>query len=171
MTTSPNQTITIRAGLQTGDIGYVTYLHGILYAQEYNYDTTFDGYVALGMGEFAKDYDPAKDCIWIAAMGDQIVGSISIVGQPDNMAQLRWFIVHPAARGQGLGHQLMDQALAFCRDRGFKSIYLWTVDYLGAAIHLYTSAEFTLTEEQTHELWGQTLTEQRYDLILSGESG
>lgn len=167
MTASSDQPITIRAGLQTGDIGYVTYLHGILYAQEYVYNTTFDGYVALGMGEFAKDYDPAKDCIWVAEMGDRIVGSISIVGRPDNIAQLRWFIVHPDARGRGVGRKLLDQSLAFCQDRGFKSVYLWTVDYLGAAIHLYTSAGFTLTEEQTHELWGHTITEQRYELALS----
>lgn len=40
----------VRTGIQSGDIGYIIYLHAILYAHEYNLDYTFEGYVATGLG-------------------------------------------------------------------------------------------------------------------------
>src|SRR5882762_464383 len=91
--------IRIRTDIRPGDIGYLVYLHGLLYANEYQLDHTFEGYVAAGLGEFARAYDERKDRLWLAEDEDRIVGSIAIVGQPDNSAQLRWFLVHPDARG------------------------------------------------------------------------
>ncbi|HYE54504.1 MAG TPA: GNAT family N-acetyltransferase, partial [Chitinophagaceae bacterium] len=38
--------ISIRTTLKPGDIGYVTYLHGHLYQQEYQYGISFEAYVA-----------------------------------------------------------------------------------------------------------------------------
>jgi N-acetylglutamate synthase-like GNAT family acetyltransferase len=159
--------VLIRTNIKTGDIGYIIYLHGLLYAQEYDLDYTFEGYVAEGMGQFARLYDPHKDYFAVAEDHEQIVGSISIVSQPDRTAQLRWFLVHPVARGQGLGRKLIDGALVFCRQREFKSVFLWTVSELTTAAHLYKEAGFRLTGETTHELWGAVRTEQRYDLSMS----
>ena len=156
----------IRTELRPGDIGYIVYLHGVLYAREYRLDHTFEGYVATGLGAFAQTYDPAKDFFAVAEDEDQIVGSIAIVGLPDNTAQLRWFLVHPKSRGEGLGRRLIDAALTFCRERKFASVLLWTISELETASHLYRKVGFQLTEERTHELWGAVRTEQRYDLSL-----
>jgi peptidyl-dipeptidase Dcp len=57
--------ITIRSGLKPGDIGYVIYLHGALYKQEYDYGPDFERYVAEGVLEFWKNDDPRKDRVWI----------------------------------------------------------------------------------------------------------
>ena len=158
--------MTIRIGLQPGDIGYLIYLHGVLYAQEYNLDRTFEGDVAIKYGEFAKIYDARKDYFAVAELDGKIVGSIVINGLSEENAQLRWFLVHPDARGRGLGHQLMDGAIAFCREHGFKKVTLWTISELKAAAHLYRQAGFKITREETHEIWGATRTEQEYELIL-----
>jgi ribosomal protein S18 acetylase RimI-like enzyme len=159
------QTI-IRTGLEPGDIGYITYLHGALYAREYALDRTFEGDVAIRMGEFAKTYDSRKDYFAVAELDGKIVGSIVINGLSDENAQLRWFLVHPDARGRGLGRQLIDSAIAFCRERGFKKVGLWTISELKAAAHLYRQAGFVVTREETHEIWGATRTEQEYELVL-----
>src|SRR5688572_22407407 len=116
----------IRTNIESGDIGYIIYLHGILYAQEYHLDHTFEGYVASGLGEFAKSYNERKDRLWLAEENDRIVGSIAIAGQPKQCAQLRWFLVHPEVRGTGLGGRLLSHAVEFCRERGFQSAFLWT---------------------------------------------
>ena len=156
----------IRKGMQPGDLGSVIHLHGTLYAEEYNLDHTFEGHVAAGMGEFAKEFDPNKDLFLVAENDGQIVGSIAINGLPDQTAQLRWFLLHPSTRGAGLGKQMLNEALDFCRNCGFKSVSLFTISELKTAGHLYRQAGFTLTEEKTHDFWGGIRTEQRYDLVL-----
>lgn len=95
----------IRTDIRPGDIGYIISLHGVLYAREYDLDHTFEGYVAAGLGEFAKSYDERRDRLWIAEEGGRIVGSIAIVGSKGGVAQLRWFLVDPKARGSGLGRR------------------------------------------------------------------
>lgn len=156
----------IRTGLKPGDIGYVIYLHGTLYAQEYALDQTFEGDVAIRLGEFAKTYDSRKDYAAVAELEGRIVGAIFINGLSDERAQLRWFLVHPDARGRGLGRQLIDGAIAFCRERNFEKVTLWTISELKAAAHLYRQAGFVITREETHEIWGAKRTEQEYELIL-----
>jgi GNAT superfamily N-acetyltransferase len=158
--------VSTRSDLKPGDIGYITYLHGVLYAQEYGWDYTFDGYVASGLAEFAQLFNPERDRLWIAEMDGRIVGSIGIVGHTDGEAQLRWFLVHPGFRGRGLGRDLLEKAVQFCRDRGFESVFLWTVEDLEAAAHLYRSVGFRRTKGKTHKVWGRMLTEERYDLVL-----
>lgn len=162
--------IQIRTDIRPGDIGYLIYLHGVLYANEYQLDHTFEGYVASGLGEFAKSYDERKDRLWLAEKDGLIVGSIAIVGLSSKTAQLRWFQVHPDARGAGLGRQLVQLALAFCRARGFESVFLWTLRGLPAAAHLYKEAGFVRTEQKTHEIWGSIRTEERYDLTIQTTS-
>ena len=156
----------IRSSLEPGDIGWIVHLHGVLYAKEYGWNHTFDAYVAEGLAKFAVSFDAEKDRLWIAEKGEQIVGFIAITGHSETEAQLRWFLVHPTERGRGLGRTLLNNALEFCRQRKFRSVFLWTVSDLKAAAHLYRSMGFHKTEEKTHQIWGRTLTEEKYELVL-----
>ncbi len=162
--------VKVRHDLRPGDIGSVVSLHGVLYSQEYGYDHTFEAYVAAGIAEFAHSFDPHQDRLWIAEAGGETIGSIAIVRRPESEAQLRWFLIRPNWRGLGLGRILLREALQFCRQCGYRDIYLWTVSYLTAATHLYKSAGFQKTEEKTSKLWGQTVTEERYVLQLEPEA-
>jgi len=156
----------IRHYLKPGDIGYLTYLHGISYAKECGYDQTFEAYVANGLAEFVQSFSPDKDRIWLAELNNQIIGSIAIVGNSKLEAQLRWFLVHPDCRGLGLGRELINEALLFCKEHKYKTIFLWTTSELNVARHLYTSVGFRKTKEKTHKIWGKKVTEERYDLHL-----
>ncbi len=76
-------------------------------------------------------------------------------------------LVHPDARGHGLGRRLLDEALGFCRAAGYRSVFLWTVSPLVAAARLYTAAGFVKTEAKSEDTpWGVPLREERYDLTL-----
>jgi len=159
--------ITLRHGLRPGDMGRVIALHGELYAQEYGFDHGFEAYVAETVAEFGKLARPDLDRLWLAERAGQLVGCIAIIGREDGLAQLRWFLVRPEARGSGLGRRLVGEALAFCRAAGYRSVCLWTVSGLDAAAHLYLSAGFQKTETKPPAaLWGATLSEERYDLTL-----
>jgi N-acetylglutamate synthase-like GNAT family acetyltransferase len=122
--------------------------------------------VAAGTAEFALSFDPHQDRLWMAEAGGEIVGSIAIVRRPESEAQLRWFLIHPNWRKLGLGRILLREALQFCKECRYKAVFLWTIGYLTAATHLYKSAGFKKTEEKTGTLWGHTVTEERYVLLL-----
>lgn len=154
----------IRHHIKPGDIGYLIYLHGILYAKEYGYDQTFEAYVADGLAEFVQSFRPDKDRIWLAEANGRIIGSIAIAGHSKVDAQLRWFLVHRDYRGLGIGKELLKDALQFCKECKYKTIFLWTTSELMAASHLYTRFGFTKSEEKMHEIWGKRVTEERYDL-------
>jgi len=157
--------IKIRNYLKPGDVGYLTYLHGVLYAEEYGWDYTFEAYVAGPLAEFAKARND-RERIWIVEKDANIAGSIAIVEASKDEAQLRWLLLHPNLRDQGIGRMLVEEAIGFCKERDYSSVFLWTVSLLVAAGELYKTIGFQLTEENRHELWGGIVTEQRYEMRL-----
>src|SRR5215218_312072 len=94
--------ITIRTQLKPGDMGFIIYMHGWLYKQEYDYGIAFETYVAQGFCEFQNQYDPEKDCVWICEANNAIVGFMLLMHRPSNAAQLRFFLLLPEYRGIGL---------------------------------------------------------------------
>jgi GNAT superfamily N-acetyltransferase len=169
----PMADVTVRHDLRPGDMGRVIAMHGVLYAEEYGFDHGFEAYVAETVAEFGRLARPGLDRLWVAERacreerGGRLVGSIAMIGREDGAAQLRWFLVHPAARGAGLGRHLIEESLAFCRTAGYRSVYLWTVNGLDAAARLYVAVGFRKTETKPPAmLWGAELAEERYDLEL-----
>ena len=156
----------IRDYFKPEDIKYLTHFHATIYAKEYGFDETFKEYVAGGLAEFLKSFNPNKDRMWLAEVGTQIIGVIAIVGHSKEEAQLRWFLVHPDYRRQGLGAELMNKAIEFCKECKYKSVFLWTASDLHEAYRLYKSAGFKKVEDKTHDIWGKQVTEERYELSL-----
>jgi peptidyl-dipeptidase Dcp len=156
--------IQIRTDLRPGDIGYVIHLHGRLYNVEYGYGVGFEAYVALGLHEFYKQYDPETNRVWICEHAGKMIGFLLLMNR-GKAAQLRYFIIEPAYRGIGLGKKLMELYLAFLKDCKYESSYLWTTDELPAAASLYTRHGFRLTEEKPSDAFGKPLKERRYDLL------
>ena len=154
--------IHIRTELKSGDIGYITYLHGTLYAKEFGYGTAFEAYVAKGLHEF----DPATNRVWICEYQDQIIGSLVLMNR-DKEAQLRYFLILPEYRGIGLGNRLMEQYMKFLRHCGYESSYLWTTEELFAAAHLYKKYGFALVEEKPSDAFGKTIKENKYVMRVS----
>jgi GNAT superfamily N-acetyltransferase len=138
---SSQEGVNIRTNLKPGDIGSIISLHGILYAREYGFDPTFEAYVAGPLSEFVQSA-AARERLWLAERAGQIIGCIAIVATSPQTAQLRWFLVAPAARGVGLGKRLLTEAITFCKGCGYRKVILWTVSALVAAGHLYRSAGF-----------------------------
>jgi peptidyl-dipeptidase Dcp len=158
--------ISIRTDLHPGDLGYVAYLHGELYAKECGYGLNFESYVLGGLGEFGQAYDAEKDRIWMCEHKGRIIGFLLAQHRP-NAVQLRYFIFLPEYRGVGLGKKLMNEFIAFMQQCGVRHAYLWTTDEQHAAISLYTRFGFQLTEEKPSRSFGKRLVERRYDLHLA----
>jgi ribosomal protein S18 acetylase RimI-like enzyme len=157
--------ISIRTELRAGDIGYVTYLHGLLYKSEYNYGINFEAYVARGLHEFYEQYDPSTNRVWVCEYDGKMVGFMLLMNR-GNTAQLRYFIIIPEFRGIGLGKKLMELYMDFLRQCGYQSSYLLTTHELYTAAHLYKKFGFKLTEEKESTTFGKSLRENLYTLDL-----
>lgn len=128
----------------------------------------FEYYVMKGLAEFLINSEGGE--LWIAEVDGKMAGSIAITKSKDQVSQLRWFILDERYHGLGIGKKLMDTAINYCKQQGYKHVFLWTVSVLGAARHLYQKYQFRLTEEkQNYEWTGSKLVEERWDLELTDE--
>jgi N-acetylglutamate synthase-like GNAT family acetyltransferase len=157
--------ITIRTDIRPGDLGLITYLHGVLYADEFNHGLSFESMVAGGLHEFYSTYDPDKERFWIVEDNNKMIGCLALKSRGET-AQLRYFIIKPTYRGLGLGNKLLQLFIDFAKARKYKGVYLWTGNELDKARHLYKKSGFKLTEEKASTAFGKPIIEQRYDLIF-----
>lgn len=154
---------------EPGDVGWVIHRHGALYAEEYGWDADFEALVAGIFADFMRRHDPATERLWIADLDGGIVGSVLAVRAKDRQdtAQLRCLYVEPDARGHGIGGQLVETCVAFCRDAGYERMILWTQRNLVDARRLYIRAGFELVEEEPHRSFGHDLVAQIWELRFS----
>lgn len=151
-----------------GDHGHVITRHAVLYQQEQGWDgERFERAVVSVMNAFLQGFEPDRDRAWIADWEHRVAGSIYIMhtDQPA-VARLRMLYLEPWARGCGLGHRLLTEALRFSADAGYHRVDLWTVSALATARRLYERAGFTLTSEAPHTGFGVPLTGQIWSLEL-----
>src|SRR5690349_14763812 len=125
---------------QPGDLGWVVLAHGVLYASEYSWDNSFEALVAQIVAAYAEHHEPEREAAWIAELDGERVGSIfCITGDDLETAKLRVLLVHPSARGHGLGARLVRTCLDFATKAGYRRIMLWTTDQQTIARRIYES--------------------------------
>ena len=160
--------ITIRHADRPGDLGWVVMAHGEVYDAEFGWNVEFEALVARIVADFAAEHDRRREAAWIAELDGRRVGCVFCVGDPDDpaAAKLRILLVHPDARGRGLGALLVDTCVAFARRAAYQRIRLWTNHPLAAARRIYVSRGFQLTAEEPHHSFGVDLVGQTYELEL-----
>jgi DNA-binding MarR family transcriptional regulator/GNAT superfamily N-acetyltransferase len=155
-----------------GDMGWVVYREGAIYAAEYGFDDTFEALVARIVADFLSNFDARRERCWMADMDGESVGHIFLVKHPEDpdTAKLRLLLVESSARGKGLGQALVNECVRFARSAGYRKITLWTQSILISAHRIYQSAGFRLVREERHRSFGKDLMGQTWELEL-GSSG
>jgi len=149
-----------------GDIGWIIHRHGVVYAEEYGFDETFEALVAEILVQFIHEHDPKREGLWIAEQEGERIGSVMIVDAGDQVAQLRLLLVEPKARGQSVGMRLIDECLNFSRRNRYRKIKLWTQSNLPQARHLYAKAGFERVSQSAHKSFGQDLIAEIWEMPL-----
>ena len=156
----------ISTGYTPGAIGRIAELHATYYHQYWGFGLFFEAKVATELSEFLRRFDEKRDGFRTVSFNNRVEGSIAIDGIKalTDGAHLRWFIVSPQMQGHGLGAQLMEQAITFCKKRNYSRTYLWTFEGLLAARHLYEKFGFRLVEQTEGTQWGEKVIEQKFEL-------
>jgi ribosomal protein S18 acetylase RimI-like enzyme len=147
-------------------MGRVVQLHGELYAKEFGYDATFEALVAEIAAGFVRNFDPEFERCWIAEMGGEVVGSVFLVRNSPKVSKLRLLIIHPKARGMGLGKRLTRACIRFARATGYKKMVLWTQSHLAAARAIYQAEGFRKVSSEKHRSFGKHLVAEVWELKL-----
>jgi len=151
-----------------GAIGRIAELHGNYYNEHWNFGLFFEAKVATELSRLLLEGDLSRNGFWVASVKNKIVGSIAIDGNQSekDRARLRFFIISPEYQGLGIGNLLMEKAIHFCKDSGFKEVYLTTFAGLDPAKHLYEKWGFKLVEGKEDNTWGVVVKEQFFILNI-----
>ncbi len=168
-----SSTIALR-GLQIGDLGWVVARHGALYQAEYGFDQRFEALVARIAADYVDRLQPARESAWVAVVNGHAMGCVFLVQARHDktdkplpgVAQLRLLLVEPAARGLGLGKQLVQQCHRFAAQAGYRKVRLWTNSQLLAARGIYQAAGYRLLSSEAHHSFGHDLVGERWELDL-----
>ncbi len=156
-----SQSFVIRSP-EPGDYGWVVQRHGVLYAEEYGWDGSFEALVARIVADYVNEREEKRENAWIAEMDGVPVGCVFCVQRDLHTAQLRLLLVDPKARGMGVGSRLVEECLRFAKRAGYEAIMLWTNDVLVDARRIYERAGFALVEEEKHHSFGHDLVGQNW---------
>ena len=152
--------------LGPGDLGWIVERHGTAYARDEGFDGSFEILVARVVADFAESHDPAREAGWIVARDGQRLGSIFCVAEDAVTARLRLVYLEPEERGRGLGRRMLDHAMAFARDAGFRRMVVSTHESHRAAGALYRRAGFALTGSWPARSFGRDVVVQTFETDL-----
>jgi putative acetyltransferase len=82
---------------------------------------------------------------YVAKVAGELIGGAGIFpspGLPDGTCELVKMYLSPAARGKGIGKMLIDQALQFAREAGYRNVYIETMPELRKAMSVYEKFGF-----------------------------
>ena len=165
--------VVVRAADRPGDLGWMVWQHGEVYAATLGWDTTFEALVARIVADYAAAPPSSRRAGWIAELDGERVGCVLCVPDPSDgsVAVLRILLVVPDARGHGVGAALVAACVAHAHAAGCAAVTLWTNDVLASARRIYEAAGFELVDSEPHHSFGHDLVGQHWRLELDGRPG
>lgn len=119
-------------------------------------------YPADDLKNLSATYHGSNSTFLVAEDESRIVGTCGVKAEDGKTAILRRFFVDPACRGKGVGLALLNEALGFCRKKGFHEVVIRTSTRMESAIRLCTGLGFR--EEGRWPLGEMTLVRFRLKL-------
>lgn len=113
-------------------------------SKEYPFDRS--AYSDSDLEKIGETYGGKRDSFFVIEENGDIVGTAGIKEDGPSEALLRRLFVDLKHRKKGYGTNLIDMAIAFCREKGYKKIYFRCTDRMAAAMQLCLKKGFKETE-------------------------
>jgi GNAT superfamily N-acetyltransferase len=157
----------IRRSLGEGDARGIADLHRRVYAPEYGMNDEFVSRVAAGvLDAVAAGWPQSGGGVWLVDHEDQLAGSLALTDEGGGLGRVRWFVLAPQLRGQGLGRTLVADLLRSARAQAMTRLELETFSALKAAARIYREVGFGVVSSCERTDWGPPITYQHYRLEL-----
>jgi len=111
--------------------------------------------------------DEGRSGFWVSEYQGRVIGMVGVQNHADNVAEIRRLRVHPDFRRRGVGTQLMQQAVEFCRDLGYLKVILDTRVEREPAIKMFEN--FGFQHARTREMNGRRLIDFYLDMYREPE--
>jgi GNAT superfamily N-acetyltransferase len=99
-------------------------------------------YAVDDLHRLAETYKTPNSVFFVAEESRQIIGTCGIKADGTETAILRRLFVDKKFRGKGVGYKLLQEALSFCKKRGFREVVIRTSTQMDQAIRLCLSVGF-----------------------------
>lgn len=96
---------------------------------------------------------------WVAEQGDTVVGCGALHVLWDDLAEVRTLAADPSVRGQGVGHQLLEQLIATARELGVERLFCLTFEVEFFARHGFEVIEGAPVDVDVYEQMLQSYDE------------
>lgn len=123
--------------------GVKTLILGIL-TKEYPFDKS--AYSDSDLETIGETYGGKRETFFVIIENGDLVGTVGIKEESDTEALLRRLFVDLKHRGRGYGSKLLEKAIEFCRQHGYKRIYFRCTDRMSQAMRLCMKSGFKETD-------------------------
>ena len=116
------------------DAGSAKQLILSILTKEYPFDKS--AYSDSDLDKIEEVYGGEKDSFFVIEEDGSVVGTVGVKEDSDNSALLRRLFVDLKHRRKGYGSELLDKAISFCRNKGYKHIFFRCTDRMKDAMNL-----------------------------------
>ena len=99
-----------------------------------------------GRHSFYNDIENNFDRFWCLVSDGRVLGTAGIRKEDDDCAELKAMYLSNELRGKGFGYKLLDVAMKYAKERGYKRVVLDSMSRYEAALRLYEKYGFKRIE-------------------------
>jgi len=95
-----------------------------------------------GRHSFYNNISNEFDCFWCLLSDGKVTGTAAVKRIDNSTAELKALYLLPELRGRGYGYKLLDRAVCFSKEKGYKRVVLDSISAYSDALKLYEQYGF-----------------------------
>lgn len=126
------------------------------YATGLGIDLSFQSFEKELIG-LKQMYANPKGMILLGKADDSYVACVAVRPNEEFTAELKRMYVKPAFQKQGLGQELLERSLLFCKQAGYEKVRLDTLNTMSPAMRLYEKNGFVTIPAYYHNPFSEAV--------------